>query len=157
MKKYKGSDHDQQSLLSKIYCYLQQSQNIPMTPIQYSYYAWMVFLQYNIICNIYFWHTGNGRLWEPNQSLDGSDSLSSQKDEGTTRKILFSFWHSRMHQRLFLVIFCPFSQKWYFVSKIVLIIEENLFKFEAEGQEFANILRSLEQFIQTMKGQNNFW
>ena len=60
--------------------------------------------------------TGNGRLWEPNQSLDGSDSLSSQKDEGTTRKILFPFWHSRMHQRLFLVIFCPFSQKWYFPS-----------------------------------------
>ena len=71
---------------------------------------------------------GNGRLWEPNQSLDGSDSLSSQKDEGTTRKILFPFWHSRMHQRLFLVIFCPFSQKWYFVSKIVLTnCEKNWF------------------------------
>ena len=31
---------------------------------------------------------------------------------------------------------------------------EKLLKFEAEGREF---LRSLEQFIQTMKGQNNFW
>ena len=30
-------------------------------------------------------------------------------------------------------------------------------KFQAEGQEFANFLRSLEQFIQTVKGQNNFW
>ena len=30
-------------------------------------------------------------------------------------------------------------------------------KFETEGQEFAKILRSLEQFIQTVKGQNNFW
>ena len=29
-------------------------------------------------------------------------------------------------------------------------------KFEAEGQEFAKFLRSLEQFIQTVKGQNNF-
>ena len=28
-------------------------------------------------------------------------------------------------------------------------------KLEAEGQEFANFLRSLEQFIQTVKGQNN--
>ena len=28
---------------------------------------------------------------------------------------------------------------------------------KAEGREFANILKSLEQFIQTMKGQNNFW
>ena len=29
---------------------------------------------------------------------------------------------------------------------------EKLFKFEAEGREFAQ-----EQFIQTVKGQNNFW
>ena len=34
---------------------------------------------------------------------------------------------------------------------------EKLVKFEAEGREFAKILRSLEQFIQTVKGQNNFW
>ena len=34
---------------------------------------------------------------------------------------------------------------------------EKLLKFEAEGQEFAKFLRSLGQFIQTMKGQNNFW
>ena len=32
-----------------------------------------------------------------------------------------------------------------------------LLKFEAEGQEFAKFLRPLEQFIQTVKGQNNFW
>jgi len=30
-------------------------------------------------------------------------------------------------------------------------------KFEAEGWEFAKFLRSLEQFIQTVKGQNNSW
>ena len=34
---------------------------------------------------------------------------------------------------------------------------EKLLKFEAEGREFAKILRSLEQFIQTVKGQNKFW
>ena len=33
---------------------------------------------------------------------------------------------------------------------------EKLLKFEAEGQEFAKYLRSLAQFTQTMKGQNNF-
>ena len=33
---------------------------------------------------------------------------------------------------------------------------EKLLKFEDEGQEFANFLRSLEQFIQTVKVQNNF-
>ena len=31
---------------------------------------------------------------------------------------------------------------------------EKLLKFEAEGREFA---KSLEQFIQTVKVQNNFW
>ena len=34
---------------------------------------------------------------------------------------------------------------------------QKLLKFEAEGQEFQKILRSLEKFIQTAKGQNNFW
>jgi hypothetical protein len=33
--------------------------------------------------------------------------------------------------------------------------EKNL-KFEAEGREFANFLRSLEQFVRTVKGQNLF-
>ena len=56
----------------------------------------------------------------------------------------------------------------FFVTKIVLTYckkncsndREKLLKFEAEGQEFAKILRSLEQFIQTVKavkGQKNFW
>ena len=34
---------------------------------------------------------------------------------------------------------------------------EKLLKFEAEGREFSKLLRLLEQFIQTVKGQNNFW
>ena len=34
---------------------------------------------------------------------------------------------------------------------------EKLLKFEAEGREFAKILIPLEQFIQTVQGQNNFW
>ena len=34
---------------------------------------------------------------------------------------------------------------------------EKPLKFETEGQEFAKFWRSLEQFIQTVKGQNNFW
>ena len=33
---------------------------------------------------------------------------------------------------------------------------EKVLKFKAEGREFAKILRSLEQFLQTVKGQNNF-
>ena len=34
---------------------------------------------------------------------------------------------------------------------------EKLLKLEAEGQEFPKVLRSLKQFVQTVKGQNNFW
>ena len=35
--------------------------------------------------------------------------------------------------------------------------DREILKFEAEGREFAKVLRSLEQFFQTVKGQNNFW
>ena len=34
---------------------------------------------------------------------------------------------------------------------------QKLLNLEGEGREFSKILRSLEQFIQTVKGQNNFW
>ena len=34
---------------------------------------------------------------------------------------------------------------------------EKRLKFEAEGWEFTKFLGSIEQFIQTVKRQNNFW
>ena len=34
---------------------------------------------------------------------------------------------------------------------------KKLLKFEVEGREFSKFLRSQEQFVQTVKGQNNFW
>ena len=37
------------------------------------------------------------------------------------------------------------------------IDREKLLEFKAEGRVFAKNLRSLEQSIQTVKGQNNFW
>ena len=51
-------------------------------------------------------------------------------------------------------------KQWYFVTKVVLTYcekkkssdREKLLKFETEGREFAKILRSLEQFIQIVKG-----
>ena len=46
---------------------------------------------------------------------------------------------------------------WPTVTKNCFSDREKNLKFEAEGWEFANFLRSLEQSIQTMKGQNNFW
>ena len=46
---------------------------------------------------------------------------------------------------------------WPTVRKNCSSDREKVLKFEAEGREFAKILRSLEQFIQTVQGQNNFW
>ena len=46
---------------------------------------------------------------------------------------------------------------WPTVRKNCSSDQENLLKFEAEGRGFAKFLKSLEQFIQTVKGQNNFW
>ena len=50
-----------------------------------------------------------------------------------------------------------FQQTMVFCYQNCSSVREKLLKFEAEGQEFANFLRSLEQFILTAKGQNNFW
>ena len=41
---------------------------------------------------------------------------------------------------------------WPTVRKKCSSEREKLLKFEAEGQEFAEFFRSLEQFIQTVKG-----
>ena len=46
---------------------------------------------------------------------------------------------------------------WPTVRKNCSCDREKLLKFEAESREFSKFLRSLEQFIQTVKGQNNFW
>ena len=42
-------------------------------------------------------------------------------------------------------------------KKNVLVIEKKKLKFGAKGRGFSKILRSLEQFIKTVKGQNKFW
>ena len=55
------------------------------------------------------------------------------------------------------------GQTWFFVTRIVLWKncfsdrKKKVLKFEAEGRDFAKNVISLEQFIQTLKGQNNFW
>ena len=43
------------------------------------------------------------------------------------------------------------------VGKKCFLDREKLLKFEAECREFSKVWRSLEQFIQIVKGQNNFW
>ena len=46
---------------------------------------------------------------------------------------------------------------WHTVKKNCSSDREKLLKFEAECQEFSKFLKSLEQLIQTVNGQNNFW
>jgi hypothetical protein len=43
------------------------------------------------------------------------------------------------------------------VRKNYSIDGEKLLKFEAEGREFVNFLRSLEQLIAAVKGQYNYY
>ena len=45
---------------------------------------------------------------------------------------------------------------WPTVRKKCSSVWGKFLKFEAEGREFAKILRLLEQFVRIVKGQNNF-
>ena len=42
-------------------------------------------------------------------------------------------------------------------EKNVLVIEKNFWNLRRKAENLDFFLRSLEQFIQTVKGQNNFW
>ena len=68
------------------------------------------------------------------------------------------FWQfPNKHNNVEVMVFCYQNCSDLLSEKIVVVIEKKLLKFQAEGREFAKFLRSLEQFIQTVKGQNNFW
>ena len=82
-----------------------------------------------------------------------------QKEESTMGKNIFTLSSSFIFA-CNSVFLCEKRElkKWYFDTKIVLTYCEKIFlKFETEGQEFEKNLRSLEEFIQTVTGQNNFW
>ena len=71
--------------------------------------------------------------WQTGNEFDGSDFTGNRYTGGKgTKKMVFCYQN------------CSSDR-------------EKLLKFEAACREFAKILRSLEQFIQTVKGQNNFW
>ena len=63
------------------------------------------------------------------------------------------------------MFFCKSYHLWYFVTKTVLTYcekkicssdQEKLLKFVAEGQEFAKVLGSLEQFIKNSEKTEQF-
>ena len=47
-------------------------------------------------------------------------------------------------------LFWPIMRRYFFTD------QEKLLKFVAEGQKFSKVWRSLEQYVQTVKGQNIF-
>ena len=79
----------------------------------------------------------------------------------------FPFWRPcvQSHPLSAQGLFATTCVLWYFVPKILPTYckkkcssdQEKLLKYETEGREFVNVLRSLEQFIWTVKSQNNFW
>ena len=84
------------------------------------------------------------------------------KRQGSTKSFISLFWFPPNKTHLFLdmklkvknLVFC--YQNCSDLLWLIVLVIENM-KFEAEGRELENILRSLEQFVQTVKGQNNFW
>ena len=83
----------------------------------------------------------------------------SSQEDGRANGIFFLPTHCRRYRQfvpkrvsiLLPKLFCPTVRKYSSSDR------EKLLKFKAEGREFAKNLRSPEQFIQTVKDQNNFW
>ena len=63
-------------------------------------------------------------------------------------------WEALMHAKNGILLPRLF---WPTVRKKCSSDQEKKSKFKAEGLKFSKNLRPLEQFIQTVKGQNNFW
>ena len=90
---------------------------------------------------------------------DLAKSLSLPEENALSNLLAKSFNQSMTQgtSMFFLSKFC-ISLTWF--NLLVFILFPKLFwlwKFEAEGWESAKCLRSLEQFIQTVKGLSNFW
>ena len=86
------------------------------------------------------------------------NSLYSSKKKKCQKRIQFltfdsgvSCWNGILLPKLLPKLFWPN------VRKNCSSDWEKLLKFEAEYREFTKFLRSLDQFIQIVKGQNNFW
>ena len=92
------------------------------------------------------------KLDQADKDLAYFDQIKSKRSDVENRKVGYKFFDQITWKNGILL---P-KLFWPTVRKKCSSDREKLWKFKAEGQEFANFLRSLEQFIQTVKGQNNF-
>ena len=81
------------------------------------------------------------------KDIDGSNFNDSYLSVFAKKEIRYWLGNGILFPKLF----------WLTVRKKCSSEREKLLKFEAEGGEFAKLLRSLEQFIWIVKFQTNFW
>ena len=77
--------------------------------------------------------------------------LDSCVNKGQVRQIGYFSWSATEE-----MVFC-YQNCLTYCEKKCSSDPEFFLKFRTEGREFAKYLRLLEQFIKTVKGQNNFW
>ena len=95
-------------------------------------------------------------MWgTPNQASKETWTLSKIIKLGAVEKARIIIFSTSFGSLAFVILLPKLF--WPTVRKNCSSDREKLLKFEAGGREFAKFLRSLEQFIQTVKGQNNFW
>ena len=111
----------------------------PFSNAEKTFLCWQ---NYEVIYSVKSWVVKSARK---------TNSNSQQQRRHTKVPFSHSDGKTWMYGILFTKLF------WLTVRKLWSSNQERLLKFKAEGQEFAKSLRSLDQFVQTVKGQYNFW
>ena len=109
----------------------------------FNFDAYFMLEELHLKCSWPIWRDWSGHIWHSLPSLEYSHSDLIRK---TTS---FKHTNGKKEEKR---IFCLQSGSDLYTSD-----REKLLKFETEGQEFAKFFRSVEQFIQAVKGQYNFW
>ena len=122
----------------------------------------------NAIFSISFWPSGISKLVKPSKNVKRAwpqQQFVTNKNLTWGKLGIFVgvLFHKEFRQEKDLVItlsnmvFCYQNcwENWW--EKIVLVIEKNFQNSKLMAENFQNFLISLDRFIQTVKGQNNFW
>ena len=133
-------------------------------PIYLFYFISLFYFNHTFCCAWYFCYTYIPQDFPQTEPRELTDQVISSID--TPQYKVFEKKKVWLPKKLATSVLTEFySEKLYFVWKKLWPSgrkncssdREKLLKFVAEGREFAKFLRSLEQFIQAVKVQNNFW